>query len=249
MSASWDDERLARVVGGGGMDGLAMYGLYWRLLEIVASQIEGKTPSCSVQYSVTRWSLLLSLRGSLVFSAMSRLAVTGVVIVTRTDSDVRVTIPNLLKYRDEYSRKSGQSPNDIPPRTEAEGDGDIEGDKKEPLPPNPPEKNKSVPLPSLETLQQAGLKLEDYESYMAVRKAKKQAFVDERARDKWIAKWQKYYESGFDTAAMFDLMISSGWIGAVEEKWIKRKKEWKVPTVEEAEASWEKDFETAGIKK
>jgi hypothetical protein len=29
-----------------------------------------------------------------------------------------VTIPNLLKYRDDYSRKSGHAPENIPPRTE-----------------------------------------------------------------------------------------------------------------------------------
>lgn len=131
MTASWDDERLARLVGSGGMEGLAMYGLYWRLLEIVAAQMDGKTPSCSVQYPVTRWSLLLSLRGSHVFSTLSRLAVTGVVTLERHDTDVRVTIPNLLKYRDEYARKSGHTPDNIPPRTEGEGEGEGEQNKKE----------------------------------------------------------------------------------------------------------------------
>jgi uncharacterized protein YdaU (DUF1376 family) len=119
---------------------------------------------------------------------------------------------------------------------------------------NPPEngtptvsRKNFVPPPAEDVLQQIGLNLEDYESYMAVRKAKKQAFVDVRARDKWIAKWKKYYDTGYDTAAMFDLMISSGWIGAVEEKWTKRKMERRALTEEEAEAAWEKDFELMGM--
>jgi hypothetical protein len=91
---------------------------------------------------------------------------------------------------------------------------------------NKKQKRAVVSLPPLAALEQAGLSLEDYESYMAVRKAKKQPFVDERARDKWLAKWKGYFDSGLDTAAMFDLMISSGWIGPVDDKWTKRKREY-----------------------
>jgi hypothetical protein len=125
MTASWDDEKLAALVGEGGDLGLARYGLYWRINEIIARQMEGKTPSCSVRYPVTRWSLLLSLRGSLVFSKLSRLAVTGLVTVERDGSDIIVTNCNLLKYRDEYSKKSGHSPVQ---EGDTEGDTDTEGE-------------------------------------------------------------------------------------------------------------------------
>jgi len=124
MTATWDDERVARLVDKGNMEGLAMYGLYWRVQEILAAQMEGKEPSCSVRYTVTRWSLLLSLRGSLVFSTLSRLGATGLVTVERDGEDVRVTNRNLLKYRDEYSKKSVHSPDNVPPRTEGEGEGE-----------------------------------------------------------------------------------------------------------------------------
>ena len=128
MTATWDDERVARLVDKGGMEGLGMYGLYWRVNEIIAAQMEGKNPHCSVRYTVTRWSLLLSLRGSLVFSALSRLGVTGLLTVKRDGDELTVTNRNLLKYRDEYSKKSGQSPDNVPPRTEGEGDRDKEVD-------------------------------------------------------------------------------------------------------------------------
>jgi hypothetical protein len=126
MTASWDDEKMAKLAGAGGMEGLAMYGLYWRVQEIIAGQMEGKEPKCSVHYSVTRWSLLLSLRGSLVFSTLSRLGVTGLVTVERDGDDVRVTNRNLLKYRDEYARKSGHSQDNVRPRTELEGEGELD---------------------------------------------------------------------------------------------------------------------------
>lgn len=77
MCSSWNDEGLAQLIDGGGMEGLARYGLWWRVMEIVAEQIGPKNTKASVTYPVTRWSLLLSLRGSLVFSTLSRLAVTG----------------------------------------------------------------------------------------------------------------------------------------------------------------------------
>ena len=127
MTASWDDEKLAALVGEGGDLGLARYGLYWRINEIIAGQMDGKNPSCSVRYPVSRWATLLSLRGSLVFSKLSRLAVTGLVTVERQDTDITVTNCNLLKYRDEYSRKSGQTQVQ---EGEGEGDKDIEVEKE-----------------------------------------------------------------------------------------------------------------------
>lgn len=133
MTASWDDERLADLIGSGGKDGLALYGAYWRVCEIVASQMEGKAPSCSVQYTVTRWSLLMSVRGSLLCHYLGQLGAKGLVTVDRTGNDIRVTIPNLLKYRDEYARKSGQSPDSVPPRTDTDTEGEQIQIQKEPL--------------------------------------------------------------------------------------------------------------------
>ena len=56
-------------------------------------------------------------------STLSRLALTGVLTVERHGDDIRVTNRNLLKYRDEYSRKSGHSQDKVAPeenRTEKE---------------------------------------------------------------------------------------------------------------------------------
>lgn len=118
MTNMWDDERVARLVGSGGQEGLAAFGMYCRVLDIVAGHMDGKSDVCSVTYPVSRWSQLLVTRGSLVFSGLSRLAVTHLVTVERHDSEVTVTIPKLLKYRDEYSSKSGQTPHKEQNRTE-----------------------------------------------------------------------------------------------------------------------------------
>ena len=110
MTAAWDDERIAKLVGKGGIEGLAAYGVWWRLIEIIASRVDGKSTQCSVTYDVTRWSLLLSLRGSHVRHWLEKLALTGILTAEWVGTEITVTIPKLLKYRDEYSKKSVHSP-------------------------------------------------------------------------------------------------------------------------------------------
>jgi hypothetical protein len=152
MTETVDDEKIARLVSPGGIEGLARYGLYWRVNEIIARQMGNSDNNCSVCYPVSTWSRLLFTRGSLVFSALSRLAVTGerpgsdsLVTVEREGDEIRVTNRNLLKYRDEYSKKSRQPQENVPPRgrgrrrTHTEGDGEGEkGGEKIPDPPPPP---------------------------------------------------------------------------------------------------------------
>ncbi len=125
---SWDDEKLASLVGEGGSSGLALYGGYWRVAEVVAAQMEGPVPACSVSYSLWRWAQKLSVRKSYARSILLRLQKEGLLVLElamNADQIATVTMPNLLKYRDEYSRKSGGNPENVPSRTEGEGDKEI----------------------------------------------------------------------------------------------------------------------------
>ena len=124
------DEKIARLMAAGGKDAMAAYGLYWMVQEIIADQMEGPEPACSVCYPVSVWSQLLVTRGSLVFSTLSTLAVTGLVTVTREGDDIRVTNRKLLKYRDEYSRKSGHAPENVRTRTDIDKEEDKERELK-----------------------------------------------------------------------------------------------------------------------
>ena len=133
MTANWDDEKLANLVGEGGDSGLALYGAFWRMAEIVASQMDGPAPSCSVSYPVWRWVRLMSVRKSYLSSILTRLQKEGLLVLEgdpKADQTVTVKMPNLLKYRDEYSKKSRQAPDNVPPRTEGEGEGDKEVEQK-----------------------------------------------------------------------------------------------------------------------
>ncbi len=62
--------------------------------------------------------------------------VTGGVTLRYQGSSIEVIIPKLLKYRDEYSRKSGHSPDNVPPRTDIEQNRE-ETDKEPPTPTAP----------------------------------------------------------------------------------------------------------------
>lgn len=140
MTASADDEKLAALVGQGGVDGLALYGAYWRMAEIVAKQMEGKTPSCAVTYPVWRWTQLMFTRKSHLGSVLSQLKKVGLLSVEgdlALDSSITVRMPNLLKYRDEYSKKSGHTPDNVTPYTEGEGEAETEETISVPTEPHP----------------------------------------------------------------------------------------------------------------
>ncbi len=112
MTASHDDEKLSDLIHRYGHAG---YGTWWLVVEIVAARLESDGEP-EVTYSVSKWSHLLSLRGSHVVKVLMTLVVTHLVTVVRLGDDITVRIPNLLKYRDEYTRKSGQSPDSVPPK-------------------------------------------------------------------------------------------------------------------------------------
>jgi hypothetical protein len=112
--------------------GLESYGFYWMLLEVVGESMD-RSERCSISYPVAQWARLLSCHRSKVYRYMNELQNRGLIQVKfpvtvnlpqgilqdtkRSSSDnIEVSIPKLLKYRDEYSKKSGHSPDTL--RTE-----------------------------------------------------------------------------------------------------------------------------------
>jgi hypothetical protein len=108
----WEDEKIVALVGEYGLEG---YGFWCRLLDIVAYQMDG-SEKCWAEYTLSQWANLFSCHHHKVSNYLSKMEVAGLVTLrynegkTRgnTCSKIEVTISNLLKYRDEYSRKSGQ---------------------------------------------------------------------------------------------------------------------------------------------
>jgi len=119
LSHSFDDEKLAALVE---QCGLEAYGFYWRMLEIVAASMDKARVDASgimltsVSYSLSRWSRLTYLHHHKVRNLLDKLRVIGLIEVEFNNDEgglVRVNVPNLLKYKDEYQRKSGQNPESV----------------------------------------------------------------------------------------------------------------------------------------
>lgn len=127
QTATRRDERIARLIASHGMDG---YGLYWAVQEIIAEKMEGSSPSCSVSYPVSIWANQLSTPPQQVLKRLSWLLQVGLIELSRSDQEIIITNTKLLKYRDEYSRKSGHAKEKVAPDTELDTEADTKTDKK-----------------------------------------------------------------------------------------------------------------------
>ena len=126
MVSTTRDEKVAAYLEDTGLQG---YGFYWRLLEIVAESMSPGDDTCAVTYSLPTWSRLLYCHHHQVGKYLGMLRGNGLVTMTKRGSDIRVTIPNLAKYRDEYSQKSRHAPD--PHRTMSASESESEKERKE----------------------------------------------------------------------------------------------------------------------
>jgi len=101
MTKSWNDEKIAMVVELGGLEA---YGLYFRLLEIVAGNMEGDCPPVC-EYSVKRFARDCNLLSNRFERLLKVLEKCKLVSVTRFEQLLKVEIPNIVKYRDEYTER------------------------------------------------------------------------------------------------------------------------------------------------
>jgi len=135
MAQSGNDEKLSEMISTFGLEG---YGFWWRLLEIIAEQMD-ESDKCDATHSLIQWSRLLYChhhKTSKMFAYIAEVelaylfvdeltrVVTPLVTTPLThrlpppskqgvtqkngQSKIRVMIPNLLKYRDEYTKKLRQ---------------------------------------------------------------------------------------------------------------------------------------------
>lgn len=110
MTATRDDEKVARLVAKLGHEG---YGLWWMILETVAGSIENGSGRYSLSYPCSKWAASLQLHPPNVRRQLAAIAAEGLLELRCNGAEIEVIIPNLLKYRDEYSRKSGHSPDNV----------------------------------------------------------------------------------------------------------------------------------------
>ena len=130
MTATANDEKIADLIARYGHAG---YGAWWLVVEAVAAKLEGGGKP-EVTYPLTKWSHLLSVRGSHVRHCLLKLEVTHLVTVEWSGSDITVRIPNLLKYRDEWSRKSGATPEKLLSKEQIQKENRTDKEEQPPTP-------------------------------------------------------------------------------------------------------------------
>jgi len=110
MTVSHQDSKISRLLDS---SGLAGYGAWWLVLEIIAGEMGKDDRKCWADHSLTRWSRFLDCHPNKVKSYLGSMQSAGLVDLEIVDDRYRVSVPNLLKYRDEYARKSGHAPESV----------------------------------------------------------------------------------------------------------------------------------------
>lgn len=129
MTCSYNDERLSAIVDKLGMEG---YGFWWRLLEIVAEKLD-ETGDCSCSFSAKKWGNFFGFSAKKFEKFVGIFKNSGIFEVEFSENQVTINIHNLLKYRDEWSRKktknSGVTPEKLR-RKDTDTDTEKEKEKK-----------------------------------------------------------------------------------------------------------------------
>ena len=120
MSSSADDEAMSMLIDEYGIEG---YGIYWAIVEKIASQMDG-SGRCSARYSVQRWASFARISPRKLQKVVSFLANRDnfptkepVFFAIKKGKHIEIECRNLLNYQDEYTRKrrknSGQTPDKL----------------------------------------------------------------------------------------------------------------------------------------
>lgn len=133
MAGSWDDEKLAGLVDQHGLEG---YGFWWRVVEVVAAKVD-KSEQTSAEFPAKKWGSLLGLSPKKFRMLAECCATLGLFSLEFSQNSIRIDMPNILKFRDEYTekeaRKSGASRDKLRSSRarSSETDTDTETDVKE----------------------------------------------------------------------------------------------------------------------
>jgi HNH endonuclease. len=133
MTDSHSDEKMAALRSEAGLEG---YGFYWFTLEVIAKQMESGAGKSSVTYPVKFWASLSGVSTRVWKRLAETLAKLDLISVEFSENSATLDCPNLLKYRDEWSRKKGKNSGATPEQLRSK-DSDTETDtekEENPLP-------------------------------------------------------------------------------------------------------------------
>lgn len=137
MTQSAYDEKLSQLRDEYGLEG---YGFWWSIVEIIAAQVD-ENEQTSVTFSAKKWGNSLGISAKKFRIIAEFCAKIGLIFVKSDEKTITISMPNILKYRDEYTerkaKKSGQNRENVRPSRAFLTETDTETEKE------------TLPLPSL----------------------------------------------------------------------------------------------------
>jgi hypothetical protein len=84
------------------------YARWFKLLEIVGQRVDAND-RCEASHPISRWQILLKAKKKTLFSFVEYVEKEGRISTERDGNILKISIPNLLKYRDEYTKRSART--------------------------------------------------------------------------------------------------------------------------------------------
>lgn len=115
MTDAHDDETMAELTDRFGLEG---YGLWWRILEIIASKMDKNSDKCEATFPKKKWRNLCSIyrqsRFDLVTIFLASCKNPKLILSESSDNLLTIKCPNLLKFRDEYASRKSKNRDKLP---------------------------------------------------------------------------------------------------------------------------------------
>lgn len=90
--------------------GAEAYGVWWFILEDIAAPMEAGKMIPIQSHSVVKWAQICRCSARRLRSIVEILSDRGLIVTETIGNRLQIEVPNILKYKDEYSKKSGQTP-------------------------------------------------------------------------------------------------------------------------------------------
>jgi hypothetical protein len=90
--------------------GAVAYGAYWLIIEEIASAMEPGKDAPEAVRSVGKWAGICRVQPRVFRKIIAELGAHLVTVCETSDGRLKIAVPKILKYRDEYSKRSGYPP-------------------------------------------------------------------------------------------------------------------------------------------
>ena len=84
------------------------YGAYWLIVEDIAAAMDAGKMSPEAIHTEQKWAQICHVSTRTLRNLLQTMSKHLAKVEQTTDNRIRIAVPNILKYKDEYSKKSGQ---------------------------------------------------------------------------------------------------------------------------------------------